>query len=703
MKLSQMSLQAKLTISGIGLPLILVVVGLVLYSNNARQVAIEGMVNKAKAVCTTAEAVRESMDDRWNEGFYTTEMLKAWGEAGEKDKVLTAVPVVTAWTAAMKKAAENQYEFRVPKFEPRNKDNTPDPIEGKVLNLFEDKGVSEHYLVDKEKNAVRYFRAIKLTKSCLVCHGDPAKSQEYWGNNKGKDITGGPMENWKVGEVHGAFEVIQSLDESDKQIAATLTWVIGGSIIVFLGMAVLFVLIANWSLGPVKRLNNRMKQIAGGDLTIQTQVKQNDAIGELADSINLTTSKLGRLVQGIQVDSSSVLTISDALSGLATTIEQGNSSCVKKAEHVSDAGQSLSVNITQIAATAQEYSATVNTIAAAIEELNASVNEIARSCVEEARIAQDANSKAKHTQEVISQLGVAAKEINQIVEVINGIASQTNLLALNATIEAASAGEAGKGFAVVANEVKELARQSSQATDKIAEQIKAIQSATTASVSEITGITDTIEDISQIANTISSAVEQQSATISEVSNMVSSFSAASIEMSNGVQNAAVQTQGVSENIREITKLLQATQFSNQQNSSISNKLILVARQMNEGIKEFKLQEAKFEIEIIKQQHLAWFKKIIDAMGDPELLQKTQINKAHECHFGKWFYGDGKKFEKLPVYREIETIHQQVHNSAAEIIEKLKKDDPAGAKTSMGKFNQAWQTLFEKLDQLYLSN
>ena len=660
------------------------------------------MVNKAKAVCTTAEAVRESMDERWNNGFYTAEMLTDWVKNGEKDKALSAIPVVTAWQAAQKKAQENQYEFRVPKFQPRNKKNTPDTIEAEVLNKLKNENLKEHYIIDKEMNAVRYFRAIQLTESCMLCHGDPKTSQDLWGNNEGKDLTGVKMENWKVGEYHGAFEVIQYLDESDKKLASHLLWIIlltsGG----FVVMAVFYVLLANYSLGPVQRLNAKMKQIAGGDLTVKTQVRQKDAIGEMAKAINETSTQLNKLVQGITVDSTSVLSISEALSSLAVNLERDNLACVDKAEEVFEAGQTLSANVTQIAATAQEYSATVNTIAAAIEELNASVNEIARSCVEEAQIAEEANQKAQHTRGVIENLGVAAKEINQIVEVISGIASQTNLLALNATIEAASAGEAGKGFAVVANEVKELARQSSQATEKIADQIQAIQVATGQSVDEINSITDTIENISQIANTISSAVEEQSATVSEVSSMVASFSNASIEMSNGIQNSAQQTESVSGNIQEVSLLLNATQFGNRQNRAISGKLMQVATQMNQGVQHFKMDEAKFEILKIKQQHLAWFRRILEGVSDPKSLKTTTVGGSKECEFGKWFYGEGKKYAKNPVYAEIEQIHDQVHKTAYSIVESVKNDNLDSAVGSMEQFNKLWQKLFEKLDQLYVS-
>ncbi|WP_311774237.1 MULTISPECIES: methyl-accepting chemotaxis protein [unclassified Nostoc] len=100
------------------------------------------------------------------------------------------------------------------------------------------------------------------------------------------------------------------------------------------------------------------------------------------------------------------------------------------------------------------------------------------------------------------------------------IAGQTNLLALNATIEAARAGDAGRGFAVVANEVKELAKQTANATEDISQRIEAIQTDTTSAVQAITQITDIINQINDFQSTIASAIEEQTTTTNEISRNI---------------------------------------------------------------------------------------------------------------------------------------------------------------------------------------
>ena len=128
-----------------------------------------------------------------------------------------------------------------------------------------------------------------------------------------------------------------------------------------------------------------------------------------------------------------------------------------------------------VSGSAEEVSRNIQTVAAGTEEMTASIREIAKNATDAAGVAAQAVSVATATNTTVAKLGDSSAEIGNVIKVITSIAVQTNLMALNATIEAARAGEAGKGFAVVANEVKDLAQETSRATEDIARRVEAIQ------------------------------------------------------------------------------------------------------------------------------------------------------------------------------------------------------------------------------------
>jgi methyl-accepting chemotaxis protein len=126
-------------------------------------------------------------------------------------------------------------------------------------------------------------------------------------------------------------------------------------------------------------------------------------------------------------------------------------------------------------------------------------------------LAQDAVSRSDEILGIVGDLQSSSEDVNQIVELINNIASQTRLLALNATIEAARAGDAGRGFAVVAGEVKDLAAQTTDATGDVASSIKAMRDRIVAVTDASTAIGTRIRSMEEAQSEISSVLEEQSA------------------------------------------------------------------------------------------------------------------------------------------------------------------------------------------------
>jgi methyl-accepting chemotaxis protein len=197
-----------------------------------------------------------------------------------------------------------------------------------------------------------------------------------------------------------------------------------------------------------------------------------------------------------------------------------------------------------VSAASEQVSKNIDVVATSSEEMSASISEISKNSGEAARIAKDAVAAANTTNETIGRLGDSSVEIGNVIKLITSIAEQTNLLALNATIEAARAGEAGKGFAVVANEVKELAKDTAKATEGISHKIQAIQEDTKGAVAAIAEVGTIINQISDISNTIASAVEEQTATTNEINRNANEAARGSSEIAqniSGVASAAEST------------------------------------------------------------------------------------------------------------------------------------------------------------------
>jgi methyl-accepting chemotaxis protein len=452
-----------------------------------------------------------------------------------------------------------------------------------VLHIGEEHGNQAEGGAARPINAVRFFRAISLTPECMACHGD----------RKGeKDILGFAKEGWKAGEVHGAFEVIAPLDKTQQQLAAMgrLSILVGG-VALMATLAAIFYIVRHSVTKPVSALVAATERIAAGDLTVTLEAARDDEVGKLAQALRRMVTDLraivGNIIGNAQVlaaaaeeTATSVRSVSESaeesrrqleiagttagsasanvqsmaagveeVSASAGTVSGNLTSLSHGLNTVGAATEEMSINMKSVSQATRETTEAIEAVSQSVQEISASLGQVARDAGRAASVAARAEENASLTTGAVNELGASADEIGKVVKLIQEIAAQTNLLALNATIEAASAGEAGKGFSVVANEVKELAKQTSKATDEIRAKIQAMQGASQRSISAIGDITAVIGEINSISSSIAAAVEVQSATLGNVRGRVMETARNVADSSRNVSEAAAGANEVSANVQ----------------------------------------------------------------------------------------------------------------------------------------------------------
>ena len=471
-----MKLGSKIILAALGAVIVSVVVALIIQRKVIRDQGISMTRDTMRVAILQAENTRESISALNRAGAFDRDALLAeFKKSGDlrSSALYKTVPVVAAWNAIEQTAQKENFEFRVPKNQARNPKNLPTPEEAEILAQLEKGNLKEYFKVDEANNSITFASPIVLSGDCLACHGDPKSSP----TGDGKDILGFPMENWKAGEVHGAFVLRSKLDRVDKVVQAgmleTAAWLLPVAGLIALG----FYLFTR----------------------LQINRPLNQAIASLSSASVQTTAA---------------------------------------SSEFSRASQSLAAGATEQAASLEETSASLEEMSS-LTKRNAESARQANEFANQTRTAADAGSSDMRTMEkAMQEIKISSDNIGKIIKTIDEIAFQTNLLALNAAVEAARAGEAGQGFAVVADEVRNLAQRSALAAKETAAKIQDSITKSDHGVQISGKVAAALQQIVAKAQQLDGAVAQIAAACNEQSQGISQISSAVMQMDRVTQSNA---------------------------------------------------------------------------------------------------------------------------------------------------------------------
>ena len=366
----------------------------------------------------------------------------------------------------------------------------------------------------------------------------------------------------RIGEVAVFFTPQFMEAKLKKQIVSNLVTII--VMVVVLIMA-LIVMMKFFLMSPLKKIHETLHKTMDsfaqgqGDLSNRIHVDAKDEIGELSILFNQFLDTLEQVISAIATHSHNLEGAADTLIVISKTMNDNLIDVSNKSKLVTTSIEKLGESSGTNAQTMNTANANIAKMEGAVGSITTAINEISEHLGKEAIISEQSVKDTNNVMAKVDRLSAVAAEIGNVTEIITEISDQINLLSLNATIEAARAGESGKGFAVVANEIKDLAKQTADASKKIKEQIKNIQDSSAETLIEIKGVSDIIHEINTLVGSTTRSISDQFQMVNHISDTIKEVTV----------NISEVNQNVTDDFRVTEKIVQEMAHLHHSSMSVS--------------------------------------------------------------------------------------------------------------------------------------
>lgn len=417
------------------------------------------------------------------------------------------------------------------------------------------------------------------------------KNQEYYVFfTPVKDAPG-----WSLGIVVPSVDILRDAQRMNILVVALfVTLVLVTALIVYL--------VSDSIANPIRKLATGVTDFGSGNLSVNFAVKGRDEVSQMAQALARMSQTLRSTVEEILQVSNNIDEVSRDFHEDSTQLDESVEQFTQRMKEIAESAENATNLLDQFTTGVNEVAISAQNVAQASQSLAEKSVHAKKITTEGQQILNsittamnESQDKSRLTVEIVEELFVKAQNIGEIVNTINSIAEQTNLLALNAAIEAARAGEAGRGFAVVADEIRKLAEQSKQSTEKINQilggikrEIDRVANATKDLVSSIQYMIQQLNHVMGSLKEITQHVNEIAAMTSNLATSAEQQSAASEEMGTTVKSLDESIRVILDRIQEMSKNAGSQVRISQQISEASSNLVKLAKVLKQRTEWFKL-------------------------------------------------------------------------------------------------------------------